>query len=348
MTATGLAPERWRYIPNGVHTDEGAPSASAEEQPSVKLARQWREAGRSVVVYAGALGRPNHVDSLVQAIAHLRAQGDDKVSAIIVGRGELQDALRTQIAERNLGDRVALFEQMPKQAVLALLAHASIGYISLRPEPLFRFGVSPNKLWDYMLARLPVLFALHAGNDPVQEARCGISVDPGEVGAIAEGLRTLAALSEPERAAMGERGLSAAGPAAGAMTMRIAVTGASGYIGLALLRYLDGQGHDIIAFTRHATPAGTTRAQWRIKADGQPVATDLLGCDAVVHLAGRAHTRLALQDGVDLSARWACTAAGRPIRSPKPRPSAAIRPTRGQRSRPNANLPPCCPRAAPA
>ncbi|EJO33197.1 NDP-sugar oxidoreductase [Achromobacter marplatensis] len=84
------------------------------------------------------------------------------------------------------------------------------------------------------------------------------------------------------------------------MTMRIAVTGASGYIGLALLRYLDGQGHDIIAFTRHATPAGTTRAQWRIKADGQPVATDLLGCDAVVHLAGRAHTRLALQDGVDL------------------------------------------------
>ncbi|KAG0736618.1 hypothetical protein G6F50_017106 [Rhizopus delemar] len=57
-----------------------------------------------------------------------------------------------------------------------------------------------------MLARLPVLFALHAGNDPVQEARCGISVDPGEVGAIAEGLRTLAALSEPERAAMGERG----------------------------------------------------------------------------------------------------------------------------------------------
>ncbi|MNQ73478.1 putative glycosyl transferase [compost metagenome] len=206
MTATGLAPERWRYIPNGVHTDEGVPTASAEAQPSVKLARQWREAGRSVVVYAGALGRPNHVDSLVQAIARLRNQGDDKVSAIIVGRGELQEALRATIAERNLGDRVALFEQMPKQAVLALLKHASIGYISLRPEPLFRFGVSPNKLWDYMLARLPVLFALQAGNDPVQEAQCGISVDPGEIGAIADGLRALAALSEPERAVMGERG----------------------------------------------------------------------------------------------------------------------------------------------
>ncbi|KNE28288.1 glycosyltransferase family 4 protein [Achromobacter spanius] len=206
MTATGLAPERWRYIPNGVHTDEVVHTASAEAHPTVKLARQWRETGRSVVVYAGALGRPNHVDSLVQAIARLRDQGDEKVAAIIVGRGELQETLRVTIAERNLGDRVALFEQMPKQAVLTLLAHADIGYISLRPEPLFRFGVSPNKLWDYMLARLPVLFALQAGNDPVHEAQCGVSVDPGEVGAIADGLRALSTLSEPERVAMGERG----------------------------------------------------------------------------------------------------------------------------------------------
>ncbi|MGE8672259.1 MAG: glycosyltransferase family 4 protein [Achromobacter kerstersii] len=206
MTSTGLSADRWRYIPNGVHADEGVLSASTEEQPSVKLARQWREMGRSVVVYAGALGRPNHVDSLVQAIARLRDQGDGKVAAIIVGRGELQETLRATIADRKLGDRVALFEQMPKQAVLALLAHASIGYISLRPEPLFRFGVSPNKLWDYMLARLPVLFALNAGNDPVREAQCGVSVDPGDVGAIADGLRTLAALNPQERAAMGERG----------------------------------------------------------------------------------------------------------------------------------------------
>lgn len=206
MTATGLTPERWRYIPNGVHIEESAPSASAADQPCVQQARQWRDAGRCVVVYAGALGRPNYVDSLVQAVAHLRDQGDDKVCAIIVGRGELQEELRTTIARLNLGDRVAMYEQMPKQTVLALLAHASVGYISLRPEPLFRFGVSPNKLWDYMLARLPVLFAVQAGNDPVQEAQCGVSVDPGDVGAIAAGLRTLAGLSAQEQLAMAERG----------------------------------------------------------------------------------------------------------------------------------------------
>ena len=75
---------------------ESAHSASAAYQPCVQQARQWRNAGRYVVVYAGALGRPNYVDSLVQAIAHLRDLGDDKVCAIIVGRGELQEELRAK------------------------------------------------------------------------------------------------------------------------------------------------------------------------------------------------------------------------------------------------------------
>lgn len=81
--------------------------------------------------------------------------------------------------------------------------------------------------------------------------------------------------------------------------MRIAVTGASGYIGLALLRLLAGRGHDVLAFGRREPAGGEARVSWRVKADGQPDTADLRGCDAVVHLAGRAHTRIAVQDGVD-------------------------------------------------
>ncbi|MNI52363.1 hypothetical protein D3C73_1071350 [compost metagenome] len=57
-----------------------------------------------------------------------------------------------------------------------------------------------------MLARLPVLFAVQAGNDPVRESACGVSVNPGDVAAIADGLRHLGSLSEAERRDMGERG----------------------------------------------------------------------------------------------------------------------------------------------
>lgn len=203
MRDLGLDPARWHYIPNGIE-DAPAPAAS-QDQACTVLARQWRSQGRTVIVYAGALGRPNHVDSLVHAMGLLRSAGQQS-AAVIVGRGERLEQLRQLVTQLRLEDRVAIFDQIPKKDVLGLLCEASAGYISLRPEPLFRFGVSPNKLFDYMLASLPVLFAVKAGNDPVAEAACGVSVDPGDPQAIAAGITELAALTEGARQAMGERG----------------------------------------------------------------------------------------------------------------------------------------------
>lgn len=204
MVALGLDARRWHYVPNGIEPDATAGAAKSDAPPA-QIARRWRGEGRTVVVYAGALGRPNHVESLVQAMALQRDAGVNS-AAVIVGRGELQEQLRQMVVQLGLEDRVVLFGQVPKKDVLGLLREASAGYISLRPEALFRFGVSPNKLFDYMLAGLPVLFAVQAGNDPVAEAACGVSIDPGDPQAISAGITQLAALTEDVRQAMGERG----------------------------------------------------------------------------------------------------------------------------------------------
>ncbi|HET7528010.1 MAG TPA: glycosyltransferase, partial [Burkholderiaceae bacterium] len=51
-----------------------------------------------------------------------------------------------------------------------------------------------------------VLHSVDAGNDPVAESGCGLTVAPESPQAVAQGLRTMAALSSAERRAMGERG----------------------------------------------------------------------------------------------------------------------------------------------
>ena len=203
MVARGLTEHRWHYIPNGVETDQA--ESKSVDSSAAALARKWRAQGRMVVVYAGALGRPNHVESLVQAMALQRTAGSN-TSALIVGRGELQSQLVALIEQLELQDRVAMFDQIPKRAVLTLLRQSSAGFISLRSEPLFRFGVSPNKLFDYMLAGLPVLFAVRAGNDPVADACCGYSVDPDQPNAISNALSALAAMPDAVRREMGQRG----------------------------------------------------------------------------------------------------------------------------------------------
>ena len=57
-----------------------------------------------------------------------------------------------------------------------------------------------------MMAGCAVLHSVEAGNDPVAEAGCGLTVPPGSAAAVAEGLRALAAMPLPQRQAMGQRG----------------------------------------------------------------------------------------------------------------------------------------------
>lgn len=66
--------------------------------------------------------------------------------------------------------------------------------------------------------------------------------------------------------------------------MRIAITGASGLVGTALVPFLQGKGHDVIRLVRGA-PQGPGQHRWSPEAG--IVATDELGpLDAVIHLAG--------------------------------------------------------------
>lgn len=80
----------------------------------------------------------------------------------------------------------------------------------------------------------------------------------------------------------------------------IAVTGAAGYIGRATVAQLARIGK-VVAIARSA-PGGPLPAsvQWRITGGAGCAPNDFSGCDAVVHLAGRAHTKAALENGQDL------------------------------------------------
>ena len=204
MSERGLQPGRWWYIPNGI--SEWQPSSGTETSECELFIRELRRGGKKVVIYAGAMGRPNHLQSLIDAMGVLKARGGTDVVAVLVGRGELKASLEARVADLGLRDSIYFFDQVPKSAVRALCENADMGYISLRPEPLFRYGVSPNKLFDYMLASLPVIFAVKAGNDLVAESKCGLSCDPSNPADVADAIARLAALSSEELSILGRNG----------------------------------------------------------------------------------------------------------------------------------------------
>ena len=155
-----------------------------------------------IVGYAGSHGLPNALDMLLDAAALL---ADEPFAFVLVGGGMEKRRLAERV-RMELLQHVRMFEPIPKPQVPSFLREIDIAYIGWKRQAIYRFGIAPNKLMDYMMAGVPVLHCVEAGNDPVAQAHCGLTVAPDSALALAQGLRRLAAVSAEERRAMGERG----------------------------------------------------------------------------------------------------------------------------------------------
>ncbi len=202
MVEHGLKPEKFVCVPNGiVKADWEQPMAN----PPVyydKL-KQYHDEGYFLVGYTGAHGIANALNSFVEAGEQLR---NKKIKLLLVGPGPERDHLKQKVIDLNLADTVELLDPVKRGQVPELLNQMDALYVGLQRQPLFRFGVSPNKLMDYMMAAKPVIFAIDAPNDMVADADCGISIEPEDSTAIANAVQKLASLSKEELANMGERG----------------------------------------------------------------------------------------------------------------------------------------------
>lgn len=207
MVDKGLDPSKFLWVPNGVDTADDSARSTVIDCQLVQRVKALRDQGCFVVIYAGAHGEPNALEGLVKAAGILETAQVD-VRIILVGKGERKPALMLYAQEHSLR-LVEFFDQQPKENVMAALELASAGYISLKGQPIFRFGVSPNKLWDYMLMKLPVIFACKAGNDPVGDYGCGVTADPEDHESIATAIVKLQGLDGTQRDAMGLRGYEA-------------------------------------------------------------------------------------------------------------------------------------------
>ena len=202
MAAHGLDLAKLQIVPNGISLDEWTGTPPALRDDLARLIGTQRAAGRTVVGYAGSMGLPNALDVLLDAAALLQAE---PIAIVMVGDGHERARLAQRLIDEGLSN-VSLLPPVPKAMIPALLALLDIAYIGWQRVPIYRFGIAPNKLMDYMMSGCTVLHSVDAGNDPVAESGCGLTVAPESAPAVADGLRRLAALPVDERKAMGQRG----------------------------------------------------------------------------------------------------------------------------------------------
>jgi glycosyltransferase involved in cell wall biosynthesis len=198
----GLAADRFTYIPNGIDVQQWRSRQLPLPDEHARALEMLRCQGRFLVGYAGTHGCANSLDSLVDAAAILKEQ---PLAFVLVGQGLEKERLRAKAAQLGL-DSVRFLPSVPKASIPALLACMDALYLGWPRRSIYRFGISPNKLLDYMMAGKPVVHGVEAANDPVADSGCGVSCAPDDPSALAGALLDLLGRSPEEREAMGRRG----------------------------------------------------------------------------------------------------------------------------------------------
>lgn len=203
MRSQGLDLRRLHIVPNGISPEEWHESAALSSPQTLDLLSGLKKKGCTVVGYAGTHGVANALDTLLDAAAMMNQ--DENVAFVLVGKGPEKCALQERARAAGLKN-MHFCDPVPKTEIPSLLEFFDIAFIGWHRQPLYRFGIAPNKLMDYMMAGRVVLHAVEAGNDSVGEAACGLTVEPENPDAIVDGVRRLAALSLEEKMEMGRRG----------------------------------------------------------------------------------------------------------------------------------------------
>jgi len=193
MLERGVPQHRIALITNGADLDRFGPAAESEGAGN----------GTWTALYSGTHGLVHGMGVILDAADQLREE--KCLRFLLVGDGVAKEELVEESRRREL-DNIEFLPGVQPDDLAELIRGADVCLATTAPGA-FGAGTIPVKIFDYMACGKPVVAAVSGdGRDVVEGSGGGVSVDPGDAGALAEAL--LEMLHHPERAReCGRKGL---------------------------------------------------------------------------------------------------------------------------------------------
>ena len=167
LSDNGLPVRPTVVVPNGTDLDgPGEPMITGHAATALRRARSEE---RFVILYAGALGRPNAMHQLLEAIELLPLARRSRLTALIVGDGTERLRLERTAARIGAG-AVTFLGRMPEPEVRSLARECDAGFIGWLDRDVYRYGTSPQKVPMMLSAGLPIIEAAPSARpDPLPD-----------------------------------------------------------------------------------------------------------------------------------------------------------------------------------
>jgi len=200
MIEHGLREGKFAYIPNGISLEEVSNLEMLNDKTRDAIPKD-----KFIVGFTGKFGLSNSLNTLLEAAAIVQTNYKD-ICFVLIGSGSEKENL-IRLKESLALQNCLLLDAIPKNQVQAAIALFNISVITWDNKPsLYRFGISPNKVFDYMYAGKPIIQAVEAGNDLIQDASCGLTVTPCNPLELADAIIKIYNMPEKERNILGENG----------------------------------------------------------------------------------------------------------------------------------------------
>ena len=158
------------------------------------------------VVYTGSIRKVNGLGLLLDAA---KIVTDSRVKFLIWGDGDERVALERRVTDEQI-DNVVFKGKVEKKYIPSIVSRADLNFAHNTPSPLFRFGISFNKLFDYFAAGQPILCDFPCPYNPAVTYGAGVEVGNAQPQQSAAAIDRLAGLSEEQRQIMGTNARRAA------------------------------------------------------------------------------------------------------------------------------------------
>lgn len=198
MTNHGMDKNKFLWIPNGFDKEEMLSNDKIGDCTGLKIPNN-----KFVIGYVGSIGLVNAMSVLLKVAKSLNS--DKSIAFVIVGKGGELKNLKSQAKFLNLTN-VIFIDPVPKKQVQSVIQLFDACYIGWLKKSVYEFGISPQKLPEYLFSGKPVIHSYSGRGCVVKEANAGISVPAEDHVAIKDAILKLKQISDYDRKKLGENG----------------------------------------------------------------------------------------------------------------------------------------------
>jgi len=131
---------------------------------------------RFKVIYLGSISKTNGLDVLVETAKVLQERRNYQIMILVYGYGNQESKLRQLVEEYGLTN-IKFKGRLDFEYGLNVLSRGDLNIFTFRDSPMWKYGISPNKLFMYFASGKPVLSMIKPAYDLVESNKAGISVE---------------------------------------------------------------------------------------------------------------------------------------------------------------------------